>query len=180
MESETPRVLLVDDDQALLQALPHMIALRLHGVQVDTAASATEALEMSQSCDYDAIVSDIKMPGMDGMELLGRLRELRPETPVLLITGYIEQAMVIEAMQKGAYDFIQKPIDRVYFVAALHRAIQTHQLQHQVQEQQKLLASYTRTLQELARRHAEATTTTNEHEAVCAESPFPTPLWLIS
>jgi len=180
MENETPHVLLVDDDQALLQALPHMVALRLHGVQVDTAASAEEALVMARSCDYDAIVSDIKMPGMDGIELLSRLHEHRPETPILLITGHMEQKLVIEAMQKGAYDFIQKPIERVYFVAALHRAIQTHQLQHQVQEQQKLLASYTKTLQRFARQRAEVAPTTEEREAVHAGSPFPTPRWLIS
>jgi CheY-like chemotaxis protein len=73
---DSPHILLVDDDAALLQALPHMIALRIHGVTVDTSDSAPGALEQIQDHDYDAIVSDIKMPGMDGLELLAKLQEL--------------------------------------------------------------------------------------------------------
>ena len=76
---ETPHILLVDDDIALLEALPHMIALRIHGVQVDTSDSSHKALDQIQKHDYDAIVSDIKMPGMDGLELLAKIQELRPE-----------------------------------------------------------------------------------------------------
>src|ERR1700694_4360243 len=133
----TPHILLVDDDLALLQALPHMVALRIHGGNVDTVDSAQEAIEQIQQYDYDAIVSDIKMPGMDGLELLATIQMLRPETPTLLITGHSDQDLVTQALRGGAYDFIQKPIDRVYFVAALHRAIQTHQLREQIQEQQR-------------------------------------------
>lgn len=177
---DKPHILLVDDDTALLQALPHMVALRIHGVQVDIAASAVEALAMIQHYDYDALVSDIKMPGMDGIELLRKLREFRPETPILLITGYLEPGLMIEAMQNGAYDFIQKPIDRIYFVAALRRAIQTRQLQHQVEKQQELLASYTRTLKQLIGQRASILPTTEKHATVSAESPFPVPFWLIS
>ena len=136
---DTPHILLVDDDTALLEALPHMIALRIHGVQVDTSDSSHKALDQIQKHDYDAIVSDIKMPGMDGLELLAKIQELRPETPTLLITGHADQELVTQALRGGAYDFIQKPIDRVYFVAALHRAIQTHQLRRQVLEQQVVL-----------------------------------------
>src|SRR5436305_12405906 len=106
---DSPHILLVDDDAALLQALPHMIALRIHGVKVDTSDSATEALKQIQDHDYDAIVSDIKMPGMDGLELLAKLQELRPEIPALLITNHAVQQLIIQAVRSGAYDFIQKP-----------------------------------------------------------------------
>ena len=64
---DSPRILLVDDDTALLEALPHMIALRIHGVRVDTSDSAPQALELIQDHDYDAVVSDIRMQGMDGL-----------------------------------------------------------------------------------------------------------------
>src|SRR5216684_7017438 len=139
----TPHILLVDDDLALLQALPHMVALRIHGVKVDTVDSAQEAIEQIQQYDYDAIVSDIKMPGMDGLELLAKIQELRPEVPTLLITGHADQMLMIQALRAGAYDFIQKPIDRVYLVASLHRAMQTRRLRRQVQEQQRALEQHT-------------------------------------
>src|SRR5258708_5969871 len=72
------------------------------------------------------------MPGMDGLALLTQVQELRPETPTLLITGHGDHQLAIQALRGGAYDYIQKPIDRDDFVAALQRAIQTHQLRRQV------------------------------------------------
>lgn len=148
----TPRILLIDDDLALLEALPHMVALRIHGVVVDTSDTVPGALEQIQSYDYDAIVSDIKMPGMDGLELLAKIQELRPEIPTLLITGHADQTLLTQALRGGAYDFIQKPIDRVYFVTSLHRAIQTRQLRRQVQEQQQALEQHAHYLEQLVER----------------------------
>src|SRR5215467_1472311 len=142
-------VLLVDDDAALLQAFPQAVSLRIPGVQVVTSDSAVEALERIQNYDYDVIVTDIKMPGMDGLELLARIKELRPETPALLITGHGEYNLTIRALRGGAYDFIQKPIDRDYFIAALHRAIQTRRLRRQVAEQQLALELHSRSLEHL-------------------------------
>jgi signal transduction histidine kinase len=132
--SNAPQILIVDDDTALLQALPRMISLRIVGVGVDTSESAQAALEQIQEHDYDVIVSDIKMPGMDGLELLAKIQELRPDTPTLLITGHGEHNLAIRALRGGAYDYIQKPIDRDDFVASLHRAIQTRQLRRQVKD----------------------------------------------
>src|SRR6266699_1116575 len=144
----TPQILLVDDDAALLQALPQALALKMDNVQVDTCDSAFEALEQIQDHDYDAIVSDIKMPGMDGLALLEKIQELRPETPTLLITGHGDHDLAIQALRGGAYDFIQKPIERDYFIAALHRAIQTHQLRAQVAEQQLALELHAKSLEQ--------------------------------
>ncbi len=142
-----PQILLVDDDVALLQALPQALSLKMDNVQVDTCDSAFEALEQIQEHEYDAIVSDIKMPGMDGLALLEKIQELQPETPTLLITGHGEHDLAIRALRGGAYDFIQKPIDREYVVAALHRAIQTHQLRRQVREHQRALELHAQSLE---------------------------------
>ena len=142
-----PQILLVDDDAALLQALPQALSLRVNNIHVDTCDSAFEALEQIQDHDYDAIVSDIKMPGMDGLTLLEKIQELRPETPTLLITGHGEHNLAIQALRGGAYDFIQKPIDREYVVAALERAIQTHQLRRQVKEHQRALELHAQSLE---------------------------------
>src|SRR2546430_6383043 len=119
----TLSVLIVDDDPALLQALPQALRLRMGGVTVETADSAAAALERIAVQDYDAIVTDIKMPGMDGLALLAEIRTRRPDTPTLIITGHGENALVVHALRGGACDFIHKPIDRGYFVTALHRAI---------------------------------------------------------
>ena len=116
--SEKPRILIVDDDTALLQSLPQALYIRMHDVDVDTSDAAVEALDLLQKSDYDAIVSDIKMPGMDGLALLAKVQELRPETPTLLITGHGEHDLALLALRGGAYDFIQKPIDRDYFTSS--------------------------------------------------------------
>src|SRR5260370_39879653 len=101
-------ILVVDDDTTLLQALPQALSLRLPEIQVKTTDSAVEALELVQHYDYDAIVSDIKMPGMDGVVLITRIKELRPQAPALMVTGHGERDLAIQALRVGAYDFIQK------------------------------------------------------------------------
>ncbi|GCE20595.1 hybrid sensor histidine kinase/response regulator [Dictyobacter kobayashii] len=140
-------ILIVDDDSALLQALPQALYLRMPGVKVDTADTAMEALELIKANDYDAIVSDIKMPGMDGLALLSKIQATRPDTPTLLITGHGDHNLAIQALRGGAYDFIQKPIDREYFIAALRRATQTRQLRRRVTEQQKALEQHAKSLE---------------------------------
>jgi len=132
-------VLIVDDNPALLQALPRAVRLRMGGVTVETADSAAAALERIAVQDYDAIVTDIKMPGMDGLALLAEIRARRPDTPTLIITGHGENELVVRALRGGACDFIPKPIDRDYFVAALYRAIRAHVLNRRVKDRQLAL-----------------------------------------
>jgi PAS domain S-box-containing protein len=142
-----PRILIVDDDPALLEALPRALWLRMAGLQVDTCDSAPAALEKIQETDYDAIVTDIKMPGMDGLALLREIREIRPSTPTLLITGHGERELTVEALRGGAYDFIQKPIERDYLVAALTRAFDKRRLDREVEEQNVALLRHARVLE---------------------------------
>ncbi|PYM80753.1 MAG: hypothetical protein DME13_21980 [Candidatus Rokuibacteriota bacterium] len=133
------RVLLVDDDPALLQALPQALRLRMGGVTVETADSAAAALDRIAARDYDAIVTDIKMPGMDGLGLLAEIRGRQPDTPTLMITGHGEYDLALRCLRGGAYDFIQKPIDRDHFVASLHRAIRAHAMNRLVKDRQSAL-----------------------------------------
>jgi DNA-binding NtrC family response regulator len=142
-------VLIVDDDLALLEALPQALRLRMGGVTVETADSAATALARIADRDYDAIVTDIKMPGMDGLELLDEIRTRRPDTPTLIITGHGENDLVVHALRGGAADFIQKPIDRDYFVAALYRAIREHVADRQVKERQVALESWAEELERI-------------------------------
>ena len=147
MTTSIPRILIVDDDPALLQALPEALQLRMGDLHIATFDSASAALDHLTCEDYDAIVSDIKMPGMDGLALLERIRTLRPDTPTLLITGHGEHDLAVQALRSGAYDFIQKPIDRDYIVASLTRAVLTRQLRRQVEEQRCALERHAEELE---------------------------------
>src|SRR5258708_21015938 len=135
-------VLIVDADRASLLGQSEIVRTEMSGTVVETCDSAPEALQRIEDKDYDAILTDVRMPGMDGLELLARIRALRPETPTLLITGYDAQDWMLQALRGGAYDFLQKPIDRHYFVATLGRAIRTRQLSRQLEQQQQALAEH--------------------------------------
>src|ERR671922_350095 len=100
-------VLIVDDDLALLEALPEALRLRMSGVTVDAADSAAAALDRIAAHDYDAIVTDIKMPGMDGLSLLAEIRRRQPDTPVLMITGHREDVLGFRSLPNGGHAFIQ-------------------------------------------------------------------------
>jgi two-component system, OmpR family, phosphate regulon sensor histidine kinase PhoR len=145
------RILIVDDDEALLEALPEALRLRMNGIGIDVSATARGALELIREVDYDAIVTDIKLPGMDGLALLTEIKEVRPGTPTLLITGHGEHDLAVQALRGGAYDFVQKPIDRDYFVASLERAIHMRRLDRQVDEQRRELERHARVLQHVDR-----------------------------
>jgi PAS domain S-box-containing protein len=145
------RVLIVDDDEALLEALPEALRLRLDGISIDSARTAGEALVRIREVDYDAIVSDIKMPGMGGLELLTEIKQIRPGTPTLLITGHGEHDLAVRALRGGAYDFVQKPLDRDYFVASLERAIRMRRLDRRVEQQRIELERHARVLQHVDR-----------------------------
>jgi PAS domain S-box-containing protein len=129
------RLLIVDDDPAMLQALAGMVELRLRGVHLDMCESGMAALERIDEIDYDAIVSDVKMPGMDGFQLMERVLVIRPTTPTLLVTGHGDHEMGVKALNAGAYAFIPKPIDRDFFIAWLKRAIHVRQLARTVEQQ---------------------------------------------
>ena len=142
-----PTVLIVDDDPALLEALPEALRLRMSELSVETCDSAPDALARIAVEDYDAIVTDIKMPGMDGLALLDEIQRVRPETPTLLITGHGEHDLAIQALRRGAYDYIQKPIDRDYFTASLARAIEKRGLARRIERQRLELERHSHVLE---------------------------------
>ena len=161
-------VLIVDDELAVLQALPHALRLRMDGVTVDTANSAGLALDRIAARDYDAIVADIRMPGMDGLALLAEIRTHWPDTPTMMITGHGENDLVVGALRGGACDFIQKPIDRDYLIAALHRAIETREARRRVKERQLALERHLRELEVIVEERTRERRQTNK----AIESPL--------
>jgi DNA-binding NtrC family response regulator len=102
-------VLLVDDEMDFLEAMSERMTAR--GMEVTTASSATEAIEIIEKLSFDAIILDFQMPGMDGMEALKAIKAKRPESQIILLTGYATVEKGVEAMKVGATDFIEKPAD---------------------------------------------------------------------
>ena len=103
---------------------------------------ATRRSRRSRERDFDAVLSDIRMPGKDGVALLGELREARPETPVILMTAFGSIDSAVEAMRDGAFDYITKPFKRGAVLAALERAFERRALE---QENRRLRRALDRT-----------------------------------
>jgi DNA-binding NtrC family response regulator len=122
-------VLIVDDDAAMREMLASL--LEEEGMASVQAADAAAALEALGERDCDAVVSDIRMPGLDGLELVGKIRALRPETPVILMTGFGSVDSAVEALRAGAFDYITKPFQRNAIAASLERAFEHRALQQE-------------------------------------------------
>lgn len=104
-------ILLVDDDVTFLYSLSEALHIHLPSVSVVTCNSGWGALRQIETRNYDAIISNIKMPLMDGLELLHSLQIRQLQIPTILVTGYEDDEQVVQALRQGAYDIIQKPVD---------------------------------------------------------------------
>jgi len=122
-------VLVVDDEPAMREMLVSL--LEEEGIRARSAASADEALELAREADFDAVVSDIRMPGSDGVALLAELRQARPETPVILMTAFGSIDSAVDAMRSGAFDYITKPFKRGAVLASLERAFEVRSLEQE-------------------------------------------------
>lgn len=158
------RILIVDDDRALLAALTGALQLRIPHIEVETCDSATVATQKVSQTEYDAVVTDIKMPGMDGLTLLREIRSLQPELPTLLITGHGQHDLAVQALRGGAFDFIQKPIERDYFIASLMRAIRVRKMDRQIREQQEALANHAAELEQAVQERTEQLRASNRRK----------------
>lgn len=103
------RILLIDDEQDFMDALSER--MRNRGMQVTTMTSPVQALEKAEEENFDAIILDLMMPEMNGLETLTRLRQINPDLQIILLTGHATIEKGIEAMKLGAIDFLEKPID---------------------------------------------------------------------
>jgi two-component system NtrC family response regulator len=104
------RILVVDDDASLRRVLEYNLAEE--GYEVTAAGSGEEALSLLERERFDLVVTDIKMPGMDGMDLLRRVKDSSPDTQVVMITAFGTIEMAVEAMKAGAFEYITKPFNR--------------------------------------------------------------------
>jgi DNA-binding NtrC family response regulator len=103
------KILVIDDERAIRNSLKEILEYEKY--QVELAENAHRALELVKSTEFDVILCDIKMPEIDGIELLPQLIEAHPDTPVVMISGHGNIDTAVETIKKGAYDFIEKPLD---------------------------------------------------------------------
>ena len=115
------RLLLVEDDNAMREMLESLF--RQEGYVVSEASSATAALALVRETDFDVVLSDIKMPGKSGLELVGELRELRPDTPVVLMTAFGSIDTAVDAMRAGAFGYTTKPFQPEEVIRTVKRAL---------------------------------------------------------
>lgn len=120
------RVFIVDDEEDLREALVQ--AASLAGFDAVGLAGTEAALELAGYGFAGVIVSDIRMPGIDGMTLLGRLHDIDPELPVILMTGHGDVPLAVRAIQEGAYDFVEKPFSTTKLLSIVKRAVDWRRL----------------------------------------------------
>lgn len=138
------QVLVVDDERDIRDGCERILVRK--GCTVAKASTGEDALGLIEQTPYDIVLLDLKMPGMDGMEVLGRIHPSHPDTLVIVITGYATIETAIEAMKQGAYDFIPKPFKPDQLRIVVDRAIEKKRL---TDEAQRLERERRRTLKDL-------------------------------
>ena len=124
------RILVVDDDQSMCELIEADLSRR--GFQISWYTSADEAFRVLQNKEFDVVLTDLQMPGMDGIDLCNRIVSNRPDIPVIVITAFGSLETAIGAMRAGAYDFVTKPVEMEILALTLERAVKHRLLQEQV------------------------------------------------
>lgn len=116
-----PKILVIDDEAIV--RISCRKCLTLEGYDVTLAGTGLEGLRLTETDHYDLILTDLKMPDMDGMEFLIKMKQKQPEAKVIMITGYSTAEHAEEAMRLGAYNYIEKPFTPDTLVAAVKKAL---------------------------------------------------------
>lgn len=130
-------ILLVDDEPVILRTLA--IALRNAGHEVTVASSGTEALERLAATPYDAVLTDIAMAGMNGLDLLACAKAADPDVCVILMTGYCDVSTAIAALRAGAEDYLPKPFDYDEILLRLSRCLERRDLHRKLRLYETIL-----------------------------------------
>jgi two-component system, NtrC family, nitrogen regulation response regulator NtrX len=119
-------ILVIDDEKSIRNTLKDILEYEQH--EVELAEDGPAGLELINRDHFDVVLCDIKMPNMDGMEVLAKIEELHPEIPVLMISGHGNIDTAVEAIKKGAYDFIEKPLDLNRLLVTIRNALERKDL----------------------------------------------------
>jgi DNA-binding NtrC family response regulator len=118
---EQLRILIVDDEEDLVATMAERLALR--EIQAQAATSGLEALQCMKEREFDALVLDVKMPGIDGLQLMAEIRRKHPDLPVILLTGHGSAADAEKGIRLGAFDYLMKPVDIDGLIEKLRSAV---------------------------------------------------------
>jgi two-component system, NtrC family, nitrogen regulation response regulator NtrX len=134
------RILVIDDEKPIRNTLSEI--LEYEGHEVELASDGLEGIEKAKEDKFDIILCDIKMPKMDGVEVIEKLMEICPEVPVIMISGHGTVETAVETLKKGAYDFIEKPLDLNRLLVSIRNALERKDL---IVETQKLKRKVSKT-----------------------------------
>jgi DNA-binding response OmpR family regulator len=157
--NEAARVLVVDDEGAIRYSVSK--TLQRIGYQVDEAASGEEALEALGKQEYDVVLTDIRMPGLTGVELLKRIKEISPDAIVILMTGYASLGTAVESLRLGAHDYLIKPSSSQDIRQSVARGVERS---HNLKRRRALLDTIRSNVFELTRADVEAINAVYEDE----------------
>ena len=132
------RLLVVEDEAYVRDSL--VAVLRAKGFDAEPAASAAEAVALVARAPVDLVLSDLRMPGADGLDLLRRLQAVSPEIPVIILTGHGNVASAVECLKAGASDYVLKPADPEALEVAVQRALEARSLRREVRYLRSALA----------------------------------------
>jgi DNA-binding NtrC family response regulator len=135
----TERILVIDDEPDML-ILMSMIIEENTEWEVETTNNPSEGLKMAMENDYDLVIADLKMPGLDGMEVFEELKEMKPDIPVIIITAYGSLEIADEARNKGVADFITKPFRKDTILFTMDRVLEIASVKRENLELKKKLA----------------------------------------
>lgn len=114
------RVMIVDDEEEFVQTLSERLTIRDY--QVTAVLSGEQAIEELKHYNFDVVILDVLMPGMDGIQTLREIKKLKPLTEVIMLTGHATVESAIEGMKLGAFDYLMKPCETVELVAKINKA----------------------------------------------------------
>ena len=120
------RILAVDDQRYFRDLIEGL--LEDAGYEVQTASSGEDALHVLELEDFDIILTDLVMPGIDGSELIGKIKERRPHQDVVMVTGVVDVKIAVDAMKQGAVDYILKPFDRDALIDSIEKILKQRRL----------------------------------------------------
>jgi DNA-binding NtrC family response regulator len=127
-----PSILIVDDERSIRVGLKGLLAKE--GYDVTVAENGAEALQLLDSRPCQLLLTDLRMPGLDGVSLLNQVRQRRPEIPVIMMTAYGSEKIAVEAMKAGAYDYIVKPFDNEEVKILVRQALEQSALRREVRQ----------------------------------------------